>query len=181
MAMGRKQGTGKRDQKDQGNEKTGNKKTGSKEARRRGAKNRGQGSGDRDRKNSGRGSEGTREQANNVEGAKPAPRYRGNGAARLRSSASKVVSENSEKLVNLLLEDAKKGKMESARLLVKLAEESDPPKTRKRRGPSLADKLAAEPQWEERHGGLSIDDLPGSEENWEAETAEAMERQGLGT
>ena len=119
-------------------------------------------------------------------------KWRGNGAARLKKAADQVVAENSEELARLLLKDALKGKMESARLLVTLAEKTEPPKA-KRRGRSAADILAAEPEWDEkRHGGLTAADLPGSEEDWESETAEAVARgcglrdqglrdQGLGT
>jgi len=95
------------------------------------------------------------------------------------------VAENSEELAKLLLKDALKGKMESARLLVTLSEKKEQLPARRRRGQSWAEKLTAEPEWDptrdDRHGGLTAADLKGSEEDWENETAEAMENRERGS
>jgi hypothetical protein len=136
-----------------------------------------------------RGSEGTekqeceaaREQASEgtaTEEKETRWRWRGNGAKRLKLEADRVVGEHSATLAKLLLEDAKKGKMESARLLVSLSEARETPVRRRKRGLSLADRLAAEPEWDPerdgRHGGLTAADLKGSEEDWESETDEVL-------
>jgi hypothetical protein len=140
---------------------------------------RGQGTEKRESRNRGSKGKQTPERAGTAEAAKAKRKWRGNGAARLKKAADQVVAENSEELANLLLQDALKGKMESARLLVALSEKTERPK-RKRRGRSVADILAAEPEWdgerEERHGGLTAADLKGSEEDWESDSAQAMER-----
>ena len=112
---------------------------------------------------------------------KPKRKWRGNGAARLKKAADRVVAENSEELAKLLLKDALKGKMESARLLVTLAEKKEQLPARRRRGQFWADEITAELLGEERHGGLTAADLPRSEENWENETAEAMENRERGS
>lgn len=80
--------------------------------------------------------------------------WRGNGLERLESAADRRLGQASEALADLLLEKAKDGKVESARLLVTLAEhrlKRKPPveKTKKRRGPSWAELLASEPEWVE--------------------------------
>jgi hypothetical protein len=111
------------------------------------------------------------------EAAKPKRKWRGNGAALLKKAADQVVAENSEELANVLLKDALKGKMESARLLVTLSEKKEQMPARRRRGQSWAEELAAEPEWDpERDGGLTAEDLPGSEENWREECAGAFEK-----
>jgi hypothetical protein len=113
--------------------------------------------------------------------AKAKRKWRGNGAARVKKAADQMVAENSEELANLLLKDALEGKMESARLLVSLSEKTMRPPARARRGQSWADKLAAEPEWDaERDGGLTAEDLPGSEENWKQECAGAFEKETRG-
>ena len=58
---------------------------------------------------------------------------------------------NSAKLANLLLDKAVAGKLEGARLLVKLAESKKPPVKPKRTwdGKTYAEMLASEPEWEE--------------------------------
>jgi hypothetical protein len=120
-----------------------------------------------------------------VAAEKPKRKWRGNGAARLKKAADRVVAENSEELAKLLLKDALKGKMESARLLVTLSEKKEQLPARRRRGQSWAEKLTAEPEWDptrdDRHGGLTAADLKGSEEDWENETAEAMENRERGS
>jgi hypothetical protein len=116
---------------------------------------------------------------------KPKRKWRGNGAAKLKKAADRAVAENSEELAKLLLKDALKGKMESARLLVTLSEKKEQLPARRRRGQSWAEKLTAEPEWDptrdDRHGGLTAADLKGSEEDWENETAEAMENRERGS
>ncbi len=113
--------------------------------------------------------------------AKAKRKWRGNGAARLKMAADQVVAENSEKLAKLLLKDALEGKMESARLLVTLSEKKEQMPARRRQRQSWADTLAAEPEWDPerdyRHGGLTAEDLPGSEENWREECAGAFEKE----
>jgi hypothetical protein len=54
-------------------------------------------------------------------------------------------------LADLLTEKALKGDLASTRVLVGLAERKKPraEPVKKRRGPSLAEQLAAEPQWQE--------------------------------
>jgi hypothetical protein len=112
---------------------------------------------------------------------KPKRRWRGNGVKRLRQEVDRVVAEHSEELAKVLFEDAKKGRMQSARLLVALSEQRERPKKRGRRTLSVADRLAAEPEWDferdGRHGGLTLDDLPGSEECWRSESFETLEQQ----
>lgn len=74
---------------------------------------------------------------------------RRDGAERLRLAADKRVGRNSEKLADLLTEKALAGDLASAKVLVGLAEgkKPQPEIKKKRRGPSLAEQLAAEPQW----------------------------------
>jgi hypothetical protein len=165
MAVGRRERQGK-GVREQGTDRQGTRKQGDKVTRKQEQRERG----DKAAK--------TGEGEGAVEVAKPTRRWRGNGAARLRKSASRIVAENSERLVNLLLEDAENGKMESARLLVKLADETEPPRTKRRRGLSWASNLIDLSEFEDRHGGLTIADLPGSEENWKEETYEALEMEG---
>ncbi len=101
-----------------------------------------------------------------AEETKPRRRLRGNGVNRLMKAADRAVAENSAKLAGLLLEDALKGKVACARLLVALSERMD--ETKKK-------KLEAKDRSKMRHGGLTAADLLGSEENWESETDDAME------
>jgi hypothetical protein len=84
--------------------------------------------------------------------------WRGNGLERLEKAADRRLGQASEALADLLLEKAKVGKVESARLLMTLAEhrmKRKPPekKKKKRRGPSWADLLASEPEWKEPEVG----------------------------
>jgi hypothetical protein len=71
------------------------------------------------------------------------------GAERLRQAADKRVGQNSEGLADLLTKKALGGDLASAKVLVGLAERKKPKPERKktRRGPSLAQQLAAEPEW----------------------------------
>ena len=73
------------------------------------------------------------------------------GAERLRQAADKRVGRNSEKLADLLTEKALKGDLASTKTLVSLAagKKPIPEPVKKRRGPSLAERLAAEPEWRE--------------------------------
>jgi hypothetical protein len=76
---------------------------------------------------------------------------RKSGAERLRQAADRRVGRNSKKLADLLTEKALKGDLASTKVLVGLAERKKPSQepAKKRRGPSLAEQLAAEPQWVE--------------------------------
>jgi len=72
------------------------------------------------------------------------------GVEQLHQAADKQVYEISEKLAEMLKKKALKGDLASAKTLVGLAERKKPqpePK-KKRRGPSMAERLAAEPEWE---------------------------------
>ena len=73
------------------------------------------------------------------------------GAERLRLAADKRVGRISEKLADLLSNNALAGDLASARVLVGLAERKKPIQepVKKRRGPGLAARLAAEPEWKE--------------------------------
>jgi hypothetical protein len=86
--------------------------------------------------------------------AEPEKRSRGNGLKRLQRAADRRLGRASETLADVLLKKAKEGRLESARLLVTLAErrkERKPQekKKKKREGPSWAELLASEPEWEE--------------------------------
>jgi hypothetical protein len=76
------------------------------------------------------------------------------GAERLRQAADKRVGRISEKLADLLSDKALKGDLASARVLFGLAERKKPIQepVKKRRGPGLAERLAAEPEWKEEEG-----------------------------
>jgi hypothetical protein len=83
---------------------------------------------------------------------------RGNGVERLRRAAERRAARNSEELADLLLDKALKGRLESARMLVTLAEQKKPRKEPKKEeeeesGHSMADLLAAEPEWVEPEVG----------------------------
>jgi hypothetical protein len=85
------------------------------------------------------------------EEAKPKRAVRGSGVRRLKEAADRLVALNCEDLADVLLSKAKAGKMDSTRMLVSLAEgnsSSKPPvKKPRRHGPTLAEQLAAEPEW----------------------------------
>jgi hypothetical protein len=84
-----------------------------------------------------------------VERASGGKTARKNGAERLRQAADRRVGRNSEELADLLTKKALAGDLASTKVLVALAEQKKPspePK-KKRRGPSRAEQLAAEPEW----------------------------------
>ena len=94
-----------------------------------------------------------------VERASRAKTPRKDGAERLRQAADKRVGRNSDKLADLLTEKALAGDLASAKVLVGLAERkkaSLEPKKR-RRGPSLAERLAAEPEWQGEEEEETVD------------------------
>ena len=98
-----------------------------------------------------------RTQGQAVATEKPEKRTRGNGLKRLQKAADRRLARASEALADLLLEKAQEGKLDSARLLVSLAEHRQDRKDRKpkekkpkkREGPSWAELLVSEPEWEE--------------------------------
>jgi len=61
------------------------------------------------------------------------------------------VGMNSEELADLLTRKALEGDLASAKVLVALADGKKPraEQAKKRRGPSLAERLAAQPEWRE--------------------------------
>ena len=78
------------------------------------------------------------------------------GAEQMRQAADKRVGRISEKLTDLLTEKALMGDLASARVLFGLAERKKPIQelVKRRRGPGLAARLAAEPEWKgEGEGG----------------------------
>ena len=84
--------------------------------------------------------------------AGPEKRIRGNGLERLEKAADRRLGQASEELANLLLEKATKGKVNSARLLVTLAEhrlkrKPKEKKKKKRAGPCWAELLGSEPEF----------------------------------
>jgi hypothetical protein len=81
-----------------------------------------------------------------------------NGAEQLREAADMRVGMNSEELADLLTRKALEGDLASAKVLVGLAERKKPQaeSVKKRRGPGLAEQLAAEPQWKEPPEGEEV-------------------------
>ena len=78
---------------------------------------------------------------------------RGNGLERLKRAVNRRLKRESEALADLLLDKAKEGKIESVRLMVNLAERKkkvkpEEKKKKRREGPSWAELLASEPEWE---------------------------------
>jgi len=107
----------------------------------------GSGAGDPGEKREGEKTEGPA-----AAGAGPEKRIRGNGLERLEKAADRRLGQASEALANLLLEKATKGKVDSARLLVTLAEhrlkrKPKEKKKKKRPGPSWAELLGSEPEF----------------------------------
>ena len=94
---------------------------------------------------------------------------RQDGVEKLKKAADKVLGRNSAKLANLLLDKAVEGKLEGARLLVKLAEGKKPPVRPKRTwdGKTFAEMLASEPEWEEPEP-VDFSDLDEGEKGTEA-------------
>jgi hypothetical protein len=73
------------------------------------------------------------------------------GPVRLQRAAARAVGRNSGKLTQMLLDKALAGHVESTKLLVTLAEpkKTDEKAKKKRRGPSMAERLAQEPSWDD--------------------------------
>jgi hypothetical protein len=73
------------------------------------------------------------------------------GAEQLRQAADQRVSRNSEALADLLENKALAGNMDSLKVLVMLAERKKPrpEPVKKPRRPSIAQRWAAEPAWQE--------------------------------
>jgi hypothetical protein len=86
----------------------------------------------------------------------------GRGAARLRDSINAMVSKQSDRIAQALIDKTVKGNMTGARILVELsgADKVPPEKKKKRSGPSWAELLASEPEWD-----------PSMEENFNGEGA----------
>jgi hypothetical protein len=77
------------------------------------------------------------------------------GVEKLKKAADRLLGRHSRMLANLLLEKAVEGRLDSARLLVKLAESKKPPKTEKRlwSGETLGEMLARVEDWDEQETG----------------------------
>ena len=77
-------------------------------------------------------------------------RPRKDGAERLRQAADKRVGRISEKLADLLRDKAMAGDLASAKVLFGLAERKkpSPEPVKRRRGPRLTERWAAEPEWQ---------------------------------
>jgi hypothetical protein len=76
----------------------------------------------------------------------------GEGATRLRSAINSLVGAKSDKIAKALVEKTLKGNMTSAKLVVELADGKAAGKKdvkKKRRGPSTAQLLASEPEWQD--------------------------------
>jgi hypothetical protein len=84
---------------------------------------------------------------------------RKDGAERMHQAADKRVGRISEKLADLLSNKALAGDLASARVLFGLAERKKPMQepVKKRRGPGLAARWAAEPEWREEDEGGTRD------------------------
>ena len=86
------------------------------------------------------------------EGAKRAKAVRGSGLERLRKAADRRVARNSNELADLLLANALQGKLDSARMLVKLAEDKEAREDQRKEkeedddwdGPSISEMLQME-------------------------------------
>jgi hypothetical protein len=73
----------------------------------------------------------------------------GRGAARLRDSINAMVSKQSDRIAQALIDKTVKGNMTGARILVELSgADKAPPVKKKRRGLSWAQRLANEPEWD---------------------------------
>jgi hypothetical protein len=68
------------------------------------------------------------------------------GVERLKWAADRQVGRNSQKLAEVMALRAQSGDLASLKALVGLAE-GKKPRAKKRNGPSLAQLLAAEPEW----------------------------------
>lgn len=80
---------------------------------------------------------------------------RGSGVERLKKAANRQVARKSAELAEVLMNKALAGRVESARLLVTLAEKKKPQEkpVKKRHGPTLLDLLESEPEWVEPEVG----------------------------
>jgi hypothetical protein len=92
----------------------------------------------------------------------------GRGATNLRSAVNTVVDEESLRIAKALVNNTCAGNMAGARLLLELAGADKPPAPakKKRRGLSIAQSLALEPEWTPECGGKDLDRLPLSEPDW---------------
>jgi len=79
----------------------------------------------------------------------------------LRKAVKKAVKKECEKIAQALVKETQKGNMRSTAVVL-----------------SMIEKRKKDSEGAKRHGGLTAADLLGSEEEWESETAEAMEKQG---
>jgi hypothetical protein len=70
------------------------------------------------------------------------------GAEQLRRAVDRRVGRNSERLAEVLTNKALEGDLAFAKAVVALADAKKPDPVKKRRGPSWAERLTAEPQWE---------------------------------
>ena len=88
-------------------------------------------------------------------GAGPEKPVRGSGVERLKKAADRQVARKSAELAELLMDKALEGKLESARLLVTLAEKKKPQDKpqKKRHGVKLIDLLESDPEWVEPEVG----------------------------
>jgi len=77
------------------------------------------------------------------------------GVGQLRRAAEQWAGWNSEKIAKALANKAVNGNLASAKELVSLAEgkKASPEKGKKWCGPSMAERLASEPRWQEGKGG----------------------------
>lgn len=73
------------------------------------------------------------------------------GAERLRLAVDKRLGQNSESLANMLTDQAMGGNVATTRAMVEIAEHKkpQPEPVKKKRGRSLAERLAAEPEWQD--------------------------------
>lgn len=69
-------------------------------------------------------------------------------AKNLNKAARKIVNENATEIAESLYQASKQGNLPFTKMLIELAEKGQPVKgRRRRRGPSAAQELAAEPEW----------------------------------
>jgi len=89
------------------------------------------------------------------EGARREKAARMDGVERLRMAADRALGRNVKKLSDRLAQRAVDGNLASLRVLVMLAEgkKPRPEPVKKPRGPSRAQRLASEPEWEEGKEG----------------------------
>jgi hypothetical protein len=85
-----------------------------------------------------------------VQRARRGSKSRKDGAEQMRQAADRRVGRISEQLADMLEGKALKGDLNSAKVLFGLAERKKPipEPVKRRRGPSLAERLSAEPQWQ---------------------------------